>query len=586
MSSTNTFKKIISKPKVIFVIVILLLSLVSLQFFVYNEGVAIRTVTKDSAASIAGMNSPSKTSPMGREILVSMNNQKIYSPEEYYDFIEDLRVNQTISVKTVTRSSCFIFACLSNIENDYRVTVQPEYKITDLNETEIIEISEPFFNETLNKTVNITTTIEQPKILKELIGVADIGLSVYEAPKNNLKRGLDLQGGTRVLLKTEEKASADEMELILDNIKQRLNVYGLTDIIVREVSGFTSTEQYILVEIAGINSEEIRDLISQQGKFEAKIGSETVFIGGRDITYVSRSGTNVGVDYSSCGQVSSEEYSCRFRFGISLTPEAAEKQAETTKNLPVIAENGNEYLNESLKLFLDDELVDELRIGAELKGNAVTQISISGSGVGSNSKAAVNDAVANMKRLQTILTTGSLPVQLSIVKTDTISPTLGNQFIKNILLVAFLAIVGVSLVIFLRYKNFKVTIPVVITMLSEMFIVLGIASLIGWNLDIAAIAGILIAIGTGVDDQIVIADETLGQSGRNSPLNWKDKIKKAFFIIFAAYATTVVAMIPLYSAGAGLVKGFAVTTILGVTIGVFITRPAFGAILEELVKKD
>ena len=427
--------------------------------------------------------------------------------------------------------------------------------------------------------------MKEPKIMKEVIGSADIGLNVYDAPTSNLRKGLDLQGGTRVLLKLAEEVDQDTMDLVIDNIQQRLNVYGLTDIIVREVKGFAGTgDQYVLVEIAGVNSEEIRDLISQQGKFEAKIGNEIIFVGGKDITYVAR-GEGAGLDYGSCGQVSEGEYSCRFRFGISLTPEAAQRQADVTDELTVVSQNGEDYLNESLELFLDDEFVDELRIAGDLKGNAVTEIEISGGGSGVTEQAAANDAILNMKRLQTILKTGSLPVKLDIVKTDTISPVLGSQFIKNIMLIGLLSIIGVSLVIFIRYKNFKVSIPVIITMLSEVFILLGFASLVGWNLDIAAIAGILIAVGTGVDDQIVITDETMRKDASEIHLNWKQRFKKALFIIIAAYATTMVAMLPLYFAGAGLVKGFALTTMAGVTIGVLITRPAFGAMLEELVKE-
>ena len=52
----------------------------------------------------------------------------------------------------------------------------------------------------------------------------------------------------------------------------------------------------------------------------------------------------------------------------------------------------------------------------------------------------------------------------------------------------------------------------------------------------------------------------------------------------AATPTTVAAMIPLWNAGAGLIRGFALTTIVGVTIGVFITRPAFAAMIEKLLK--
>ena len=69
-------------------------------------------------------------------------------------------------------------------------------------------------------------------------------------------------------------------------------------------------------------------------------------------------------------------------------------------------------------------------------------------------------------------------------------------------------------------------------------------------------------------------------------MGWKDKIKNAFFIVMASYFTLVVAMIPLMFAGAGLLKGFAITTILGVSIGVFITRPAFAVIAEHLLRKD
>ena len=119
------------------------------------------------------------------------------------------------------------------------------------------------------------------------------------------------------------------------------------------------------------------------------------------------------------------------------------------------------------------------------------------------------------------------------------------------------------------------------TSISEVVLILGFAALFKWNLDLAAIAGIIAAVGTGIDDQIIIVDEVLKQ--RIRVLNWKEKIKRAFFIIFSAYATTVVAMLPLLFAGAGLLKQFAITTIAGVTIGVLITRPAFASIVEKVL---
>ncbi len=188
-----------------------------------------------------------------------------------------------------------------------------------------------------------------------------------------------------------------------------------------------------------------------------------------------------------------------------------------------------------------------------------------------------------MKGLQTILITGSLPVKLNVVKTDAISPSLGKEFVKNSFFIGFLAVLSVSLIVFLRYRKFEIILPMMITLISEVIIILGVAALIGWNIDIAAIAGIIIVIGTCVDHQIVISDELLKKE-QQVFFNWKQRISNAFFIIMAAYFTTFVAMLPLMRAGAGLLKGFAITTIIGISVGVFITRPAFAAIIEILLK--
>ncbi len=118
-------------------------------------------------------------------------------------------------------------------------------------------------------------------------------------------------------------------------------------------------------------------------------------------------------------------------------------------------------------------------------------------------------------------------------------------------------------------------------MASEIILTFGIASLIKWNLDLPSIAGIIATIGTGVDDQIVILDE----SQNSKTYSVKERIKRALFIIFGSYFTVLFSLLPLYWAGAGLLKGFAVTTIIGVSVGVFITRPAFAEIIKRITKE-
>ena len=102
---------------------------------------------------------------------------------------------------------------------------------------------------------------------------------------------------------------------------------------------------------------------------------------------------------------------------------------------------------------------------------------------------------------------------------------------------------------------------------------------------IAAIAGIIVSAGTGVDDQIVIADE-IRRGEKDADSSWKQRIRRAFFIILAAYFATLVAMVPLLFAGAGLLKGFAFTTIAGISFGVFVTRPAYAVFVELFMKKE
>ncbi|MBU1939980.1 hypothetical protein KKH30_04400 [Candidatus Micrarchaeota archaeon] len=195
-------------------------------------------------------------------------------------------------------------------------------------------------------------------------------------------------------------------------------------------------------------------------------------------------------------------------------------------------------------------------------------------------------AQSHLQNLTILLETGSLPVPIDNISKETISPLLGQEFLQSVFLIGIVALVVVSLAIFVRYRKIKLTIPIAATGLSEVIIILGFASLIDWNLDLAAVAGIIAAVGTGVDDQIIITDELMRgeEATAGSLLN---RVKRAFFIIMAAAATTIATMLPIiiFGFGFGKLVGFAVTTIAGVLIGVFITRPAYGEMAKAVLSK-
>ena len=519
--------------KVIILIVFLLFALFYIKPQIFgNDGVAIKSVMKNSSAELAGIQNPSaKLRPLGREVIIAINNKPVADLREYYDSLLEIEENKTIRVTTDKKTY---------------------------------------------------TLLPPPGLISASDRGSALGLRVGEAPSSNLKKGLDLEGGTRVVLKPTTKISADDLEITIQNLQERLNVFGLSDVVIKSASDLAG-DSFIVIEIAGVTEDEVKELLAKQGKFEAKIGNDTVFFGGKkDVTYVCRSADCSGIDPNTgCSAIEGGSI-CRFFFSITLSNEAAERQAELTKDLPVVNDQQGSYLQEPLTLYLDDEAVDTLNIGAELKGRATTNIQISGSGQGRNQQEAINDALHNMKRLQTIIITGSLPVKLDVVKMDTLSPTLGKEFLTNLLLIGVLAIVAVVLVIMIRYRNMKIALPMALVLLSEQVLILGFAALVGWNLDLAAITGIIIVVGTGVDHLIMITDEVLKGEATS---DWKRKIKQAMFIVMGAYLTTLSGMVPLWFAGAGLLKGFAFTTIAGLSFGVLIARPAYAAMIQHILKE-
>ncbi|MEM2121094.1 MAG: MMPL family transporter [Candidatus Woesearchaeota archaeon] len=568
---STKIKRLLLNWRIILFLFILFCALIVIQPKPWNSGVVIRSVKPESAAYLAGIRGPTANQlPMSREKIILINNIPVRDVNDYYNIIKDFTYNQTIIIKTTKAT--------------YKLYTKPIIERIPLGEKENQTIIEEIFDDETNTTKNITKTIEVDKFREEIKGVEDIGLKVYNAPKSNIKFGIDIEGGIRIILKAVEKnATPEDFQITIDNLKQRINVYGLSDITVREASDL-SGNNYIIVEVAGVSEEDVLALIKSQGKFETKINNETIFTG-TDIKYVCMSAECSGIDPTrGCFKASDGNYYCKFRFSVTLSQEAAEKQARATSNLDVISEGGESYLSQNIDFYLDDKLVDSLRISAELKGKKATEIMITGYGSGLSQEDAINEAIKNMKRLQTIIQTGSLPLKLEIVSQDTITPSLGQKFIKNILLMAIFAFITVSLIIFLFYKKIKLVVPIMLTSLSELIITISVLSLLNWNIDLAAIAGLIASIGSGVDHQIIITDEALKGESRRS-YTWAQKIKSAFSIITGSYLTTLFAMIPLMLAGAGLLRGFAITIIVGITVGVLITRPTYAKIVEILTSK-
>jgi preprotein translocase subunit SecD len=359
--------------------------------------------------------------------------------------------------------------------------------------------------------------------------------------------------------------------MILEN---RLNVYGFKEVPINILSDLTGNS-YIKIEFpSSISINDVEKLLESQGVFDARVGNKTAFLR-EDITGICMVNSN---DCPSLVEASQDGF--KFTFGLQISQLGAEKFANITKDLQKNGFGSSCYLNETIIFYLDNEMLDDkgLRIPCTLAGTILRSPSIEGYA------STRDEAILRMKELKSMIQSDKLPIRMNIENIEVISPKLGTEFLSNIVMVFLLAILCVDIVIAIRYKSFKIVFPIIFVTLTEIILTLGAATLMKWTFDIAAIAGLIASVGTGVDDQIIITDELLGSKGENAKLNLSQKMKSAFFIVFAAFIISVAVMIPLNFAGAGILKGFASTNIIAVTIGVLITRPAYSKMLEILIK--
>ena len=215
--------------------------------------------------------------------------------------------------------------------------------------------------------------------------------------------------------------------------------------------------------------------------------------------------------------------------------------------------------------------------------------SINGGAAGDTLDQQKVQAVKEMKELKSVISGGKLPVSTFIGSAYTVEASLGRQFLSYSFYGTILAIFAVSIVIVIRYRIPKLVVPIVLVNSAEILILFAVTGTFG-TIDLATMAGIITLIGTGVNDQLVITDEMLrkrehGESVRSDEREAKEKLGRAFEIIFTVAGVAVVSMLPLLLSGIVEMMGFALASILGVLIGVGITRPAYGAVMEMMFGK-
>ncbi|WP_458205925.1 preprotein translocase subunit SecD [Haladaptatus sp. NG-SE-30] len=429
---------------------------------------------------------------------------------------------------------------------------------------------------------NISGVAQQDVMVRHSQSGTTVEVFSDNVATNQLKSALDTAGidhGT-----VRKGVTAQTRTEIVRTLSEKISRAGLAGGRVQQVETATN-EHFVQVEMPNANQSEMQQLVTERGQVTVLAHYPT----GND----SYENTTVLTQKSitSVGPAQQDQSGTTF-VSVTLTDSAADKFVRVMNQKGFTSDQGIQacaYANAGapvdeggycLYTVVDGKVV----YGASMGRGLAPQIQ-SGEFKQQPTFRMLTTNMSEARRLQINLRAGALPASLDTQAGTTtyLAPSLATEFKLYSLVAGIAAVFAVSGTVFVRYGKPEVALPMIVTALSEVAILLGFAAAIQLPLDLSHIAGFIAVIGTGVDDLIIIADEVMSEGDVNSSRVFQSRFRKAFWVIGAAAATTIIAMSPLAVLSLGDLRGFAIITILGVLIGVLVTRPAYGDILRYLL---
>lgn len=179
------------------------------------------------------------------------------------------------------------------------------------------------------------------------------------------------------------------------------------------------------------------------------------------------------------------------------------------------------------------------------------------------------DATA-AKELATKIMSGTFDVELTLLSSDVISPTLGEQALKLGIIAGAIGLLLVVAFLIWRYRLFGVVAAVALGIYAVLM--LFFLAVFPWvQLTLPGIAGIILSLGMAVDGNVIIYERIRDEyaAGKSILAAVNAGFKKAMVAIFDSNITTVIAAIVLIIFGTGSISGFGVTLLIGILLSMF-----------------
>ena len=187
------------------------------------------------------------------------------------------------------------------------------------------------------------------------------------------------------------------------------------------------------------------------------------------------------------------------------------------------------------------------------------------------------------RQLSLLLRAGALIAPIQIVEERTIGPTMGQQNITQGLEACLWGLIASIVFMVVYYRKFGVIATT--ALVANLVMIVGIMSLLpGATLTMPGIAGIVLTLAVAVDANVLINERIKEElkNGRSVQQAIHEGYKGAFSSIIDANVTTLITAIILYAVGTGSIKGFAITTAIGVVTSMFTAIVGTRAIVNLL----
>ena len=424
-----------------------------------------------------------------------------------------------------------------------------------------------------------------------------------ERPKRMLNLGLDLRGGSSLLLELDvSKLSAKEplneaMARAVEIIRNRIDQYGLA-----ETQITRQGDKWIMVQLPGVsNPQRAEELIGKTAMLEFRIVKNDTTDAQKaleKIEMTEKPFDDNGVLIPEIAKLVPEGYQIMRNKdgGYSVVTDNAPVTGADLENARVVMMGENGYPEVSFSFNAEGSRkfgqLTGANIGKQLAivlDNTVQSAPVVQSRITKDGRISGTFTPEEARSLSIVLKAGALPAPVKVIEKKTIGPTLGEDSIKSGLSASFYALVVILLFMVIYYKAAGFIADCAL-LLNFLFTV-AIMSYFSATLTLPGIAGMILSLAMAIDANVLIIERMREEKLLGKPVYEIINLgyDKAWSAIFDSNITTIIVGACLLQFGTGPVKGFAVTLIIGLTVSlftaVFVTRAIYELILTSNTKE-